>query len=143
MSNISNEIKQALINKAKSIEKKMKSLANFRNGTGALNRSISFVYDTKKREFIFSALYYGKFQDEGTYKNNKPTKTSKRVWPPYKPKGRGRQGTGIKGKHFTEPMAQFGKKELVSIVKPILIKELKQKALKLIKDTNVSSITKT
>lgn len=142
MSNISNEIKQALINKAKSIEKKMKSLANFRNGTGALNRSISFVYDTKKGEFIFSALYYGKFQDEGTYKNNKPTKTSKRVWPPYNAT-RGRQGTGIKGKHFTEPMAQFGKKELVSIVKPFILKEMKQKALKIIKNTNVSSITKT
>lgn len=132
-----------LKNQAKVIESKMKVLETRRGpGTRLLN-SISFIYDSRKGAFIFNAVYYGKFQDEGTYRGKRETKISKSVWPTYIPRGRGRQGTGITPPlHFTNPMATLDKAKIISIVKPILVEEVKKNINQLIKTTNISSVKK-
>lgn len=124
---LSNKIISKLQQKALQIEKQMKALET-RRKTGALNASISFKF--VKGSFIFSALYYGKFQDEGTYARKRPTQVSKRVWPKYTPK-ENRRGRGIKPLHFTKPLETLNNKEVISVIKPFIveeaIKELKKK----------------
>lgn len=115
----------ALQKEAKNIESKMKVLET-RRKTGRLNNSISFVYDARRGSFVFNAVYYGKFIDEGTYRNKQQTNTSKRVWPKYIPRGRGRQGTGIVPLHFTRPMEFLDTKKIISLVKPFLVEDIKK-----------------
>lgn len=132
---------RALQSEAKNIQNKMKVLET-RRKTGRLNTSISFIYDARRGAFVFNAVYYGKFNDEGTYRNKQETKTSKAVWGKYIPRGRGRQGTGITPLHFTQPMEYLDTKKIMSLVKPILMEEVRKNVKKIVLESNkIKTIT--
>lgn len=125
---IINGINQKLQQLALKTEREMK-LLEVRRKTGALNSSISFKY--RNGVFAFKALYYGKFIDEGTYKNKRPTRVSRTVWQPYKARGRaGTQQKGIKPLHFTDPISKVDNKVIIGMIKPLItiamIAELKK-----------------
>ena len=116
---LSNKIISKLQAKALQVEKQMKTLET-RRKTGALNASISFKF--VNGSFIFSALYYGKFQDEGTYARKRPTRISKTLWQQYSPK-ENRRGRGIKPLHFTKPSETLNNKAIIGIVQPVILQE--------------------
>lgn len=119
-----NTLLQGLVSKRLSdIEKQVKMIVPV--DTGSLKSSISL--EVKGGEIIFKANNYGKFQDEGTMRNKKETDISKQVWPRYKAKGTGRNGNGIKPKHFTDPLGQIMdmlKSEVVNFVSDEMVKEI-------------------
>lgn len=85
------------------LEKKVKDKTPV--DTGSLKNSIKLTMENGT--IVFRANNYGKFQDEGTMRNKVETDISKKIWPRYKPKGSGRNGNGIKGKHFTNPLSDM------------------------------------
>jgi hypothetical protein len=125
-------ITRAMMAQAKKIETKLKALET-RRKTGALNASISFRYIDGK--FVFRALSYGKFVDEGTYGRRRETEVSKRVWPQYIARAARGQNRGIKPLNFTRAMEGI-KKDIVSIIKPFIVEDVKKQIMDELKKNN-------
>jgi hypothetical protein len=129
---LSTKIVEKLQAKAKQVEQKMVALET-RIKTGRLRASIKMEFDRVKSAFVFKAVYYGKFQDEGTYSNKRQTPVSKELWPIYRPKG-GRKGRGIYPLHFTDPVARdLDKQHIISVITPTLVEEAVKEVKKNIK----------
>lgn len=125
-------IEKVLAKRAREIQQKMKNL-EVRIKTGNLNRSISLTY-TANKGFVFKALNYGKFQDEGTYRSRQRTETSIRVWPNYKARGRNNPDSrGITPLHFTKPMEDIAVKNIITLVRPFIQTEMTKEVVKNIK----------
>ena len=114
-------IVKVLTQEAEKITREMKAKET-RIRSGALNNSIRVTY-VPNVGYRISALPYGKFQDEGTYMSKQATPVSIRVWPRYKPKTK-RTGRGITPLHFTDPLKALDSKNMISLIKPLLIKDV-------------------
>ena len=111
---------KVLSSEAARITREMKALET-RRRTGALNASIRVTYIPNKG-YTVNALNYGAFQDQGTYMSKQATPVSIRVWPHYKPKTK-RNGRGITPLHFTDPLKALDSKNMINVIKPLLIKD--------------------
>lgn len=113
-------IVKVLSSEAARITREMKALET-RRRTGALNASIRVTY-IPNQGYTVNALNYGAFQDQGTYMSKQATPVSKVVWPLYRAKTN-RTGRGITPLHFTDPLKALDPKNIISLVKPFVIKD--------------------
>jgi hypothetical protein len=119
---LENKIISLLKKKASDIEQKIKAKET-RVDTGTLKSSIKV--EVKGNAIIFSAVNYGKFQDEGTYSRKRQTSISKTVWPQYIARGKGRKTTrGILPLHFTDPLKDINNTAILGEIKPYIMEEM-------------------
>lgn len=114
-----NKINEKLQRLCDKVQSEMRSMAPVR--TTFLRRSI--ILEAKDGQIWFytpKLCDYAKYQDEGTYGRRKTTKESEKAWGT-EPGSRGRAGTGIIPKHFTDPMAQLEPNVIVSEIEQVII----------------------
>jgi hypothetical protein len=80
---------------------------------------------------FYSLAPYGRYVDEGTWRGRSQTKESKRAWGTKEYKDNSHEG--YRGRHFTEPLKQLSKEEIVREIKPEIITVMREELLKTLK----------
>lgn len=122
-------IKKGLEKRIESIQNQMRQLETRigRNSRSSIHLKDSITLTLIGDTIVFKANNYGKFQDEGTYQSKSPTRESLIVWPKYTTRGGHRRNSrGITPLHFTKPLEQLNKENIINDVKPFVKEAVKE-----------------
>lgn len=123
--NINYKILDNFLNK---IERKIKSLVPVK--TGFLKRGIHL--ELRNGTIVFYSLApYGRYVDEGTWRGRSTTQESRRAWGTQQYKNN--KNEGYRGRHFTAPLKELSGEELITEIKPEIIKAMREALLKELK----------
>lgn len=127
-----NKITRKLQKKCDRIQAQMRAKARIK--TGWLRNSIILKVIGSKIYFYTPQLtHYAKYQDEGIWAGRRTTKESRRAWGTTQ--YRNNTHRGFTGTHFTDPMKQLSKEEIIKEIKPEIIEAMKLDIQKIIKRT--------